>query len=348
MFMTRTIVAAVLGALTVSGCAVLEPMAAKMQGATQSGMSAQQLYQAGREQQAQQRYDQAIATFVRALELDHELADAHNALGVIYSQQGLYTSAVTEFNLAIALKPGEAYLHNNLGYAWLLQHADARAADEFEIALGLDPNNERAAANLRLAQSHLPAATAQATAIVAAPAAPQPAPVAASTPAVRPDPAAAQIATVSPGVYELKLPAREAEVVPLSAPVALTDAQALDAPAPHAIKSARLEVSNGNGKRGMAGMVARVLDQHGLHATRITNNRRFDQARTEIQYRPEHRDSALALQQFIPAPMKQVSAGMDKHVEVRVLLGKDAGRLVASARHEIVSSAVDATAVRRP
>lgn len=345
MFRAKTIVAAVLGALTVSGCAVLEPMAAKMQDAARPGMSAQQLYQAGREQQAQARYDEAIATFVRALELDHELADAHNALGVIYSQQGLYTSAVTEFNLAIALKPGEAYLHNNLGYAWLLQHADARAADEFEIALKLDPANERAAANLRLAQSHLPASTPPAPAVAAAPAAPAPAPAA---PAEQPDPASAHIAAVSPGIYELKLPAREPEIVPLAAPVAAADATPLEGPAPHPTKSAHLEVSNGNGKRGMAGMVARVLDQHGMHATRITNNRRFDQARTEIQYRPEHRDSALALQQLIPAPMKQVSAGMDKHVEVRVLLGKDAERLVASARQEIVSSALDVTAARRP
>jgi Flp pilus assembly protein TadD len=55
------------------------------------------------------------------------MADAHNALGVVYAMVGRYDDAVVELKAAIELKPGRAYLHSNLGYALMLKGANWEA-----------------------------------------------------------------------------------------------------------------------------------------------------------------------------------------------------------------------------
>jgi tetratricopeptide (TPR) repeat protein len=80
-----------------------------------------------------------IAAAQRALELDPELADAHDLLGDAYMSQWRWTEAEAEFRRALDLNPNEADAHIGLA-EWLLCHARG----EESLALGrrareLDP-----------------------------------------------------------------------------------------------------------------------------------------------------------------------------------------------------------------
>jgi tetratricopeptide (TPR) repeat protein len=61
------------------------------------------------------------------------------------------------------------------------------------------------------------------------------------------------------------------------------------------IRPFRLEVSNGNGVTGLAGRVATRLNHVGVQTALLTNQRPFDQATTEIQYRDGYRAAATGL-----------------------------------------------------
>src|SRR5512138_3340498 len=62
-------------------------------------------YRLGRYYQGQNRMDQAIAAYRKALAIDPRFSEAHNALGTIYALQGKYDGALAEFNLALAATP---------------------------------------------------------------------------------------------------------------------------------------------------------------------------------------------------------------------------------------------------
>jgi tetratricopeptide (TPR) repeat protein len=89
----------------------------------------------------QGRYEEAIAAYQRAIELDPEIAYPHNGLGNVYYQQGRYEEAIAAYQRAIELDPEVAYPHNNLGsvYADLGRYEEAIAA--YQRAIDLDPED---------------------------------------------------------------------------------------------------------------------------------------------------------------------------------------------------------------
>lgn len=89
----ETIVLATTGALAVMGCAPLkqEPRAqldVQPILSVRSSADSDALYWAGRYFQGQGQYEQALKAYRQALAMAPNHADAHNALGVIYSLQG--------------------------------------------------------------------------------------------------------------------------------------------------------------------------------------------------------------------------------------------------------------------
>jgi len=189
-------------------------------------------YQLGRFYQGQNRVDQAIDAYRKALALDRNFIDAHNALGALYAAQGRIDEAVAEFTIVVAALPMTSYAWNNLGYAYLLQGKSGDAVAALERATAFDLTNQRAWNNLgtALAQRGDSAAASEKFARAAELAAGAPAvsaaPVRATSPAATPPVATAAATLVAAPV------ATPAATPPASQPAATFAVSTSAAPEP--------------------------------------------------------------------------------------------------------------------
>ena len=94
------------------------------------------------------RIDEAIAECRRALDLDPDLADAHNRLGLALMSTGQFAEAAACFRAAIASRQHHAPYHNNLGIALARANDLEPAADAYRQATVLDAENLSARLNL--------------------------------------------------------------------------------------------------------------------------------------------------------------------------------------------------------
>jgi hypothetical protein len=83
-----------------------------------------------------------------------------------------------------------------------------------------------------------------------------------------------------------------------------------------------LRVSNGTGRRLMAGRFSRYLGDHGLTVRRIANANSFDYRRSIIFYNPDQRAHAEALAAQLPFPVKLAEAKQGRG-EIELILGSD-------------------------
>jgi tetratricopeptide (TPR) repeat protein len=309
-------------------------------------------YQLGRYYQGQNRYDQAILAYRKALAVDNNFVEARNGLGVIYSVQGKYVEAIDALKLAVQQAPRAAHIYNNLGYAYYLQGQNAEAIATLREAARLDPHNQRALNNLGLAYAkagNYPEAIVALTQsikksdvtlnnvaqidstqpLAVAPALAQNSPVvtAALQSQVLPQDkgvphqvvvpqieSQVKAVQVSPNVYELH------ERVALSAPVAEVSN----------VDPVKLEIANGNGVTGMAKKVKQYLRGQGYATERVTNQKPFNVQITQIQYRNGHQLEAKRLQLKLAKQSNLVqNDGMYANVNVRIVLGKNIAKNVA-------------------
>src|SRR5271170_4704437 len=84
-------------------------------------------------------WDQAIANYRKALELEPKDALTHYNLALALKYKGDAVQAVPEFEAAIRLKPKWADAHYGLGAAWYDLHQPDAALKELRIAAELDP-----------------------------------------------------------------------------------------------------------------------------------------------------------------------------------------------------------------
>jgi len=296
----------VICALAMAGCAMtpqkqadqpaVQPVLAVKHGVTGEGM-----YRLGRYFEGQARYEKAIAAYREALKRDPLSVEAYTGLGIALAAQRRYDDAIRQFQAAVVLAPYAAHLHNNLGYAYLLSGADDAAVKALERATRLDPGHEKSRENLRIAQEKVAAAPA--------PSAAEPS-------------AGLTLVEVAPQIFELRAPARyrKIEAMPLAP---LPQKEPRIAP----LRSFKLEISNGNGVLGMAKRIAGRLASAGVRTARLTNQRPFEQARTEVQYREGYAAVAAELAGKLEHPAKIVpSDDLAGGVDVRVVLGKDMQR----------------------
>lgn len=108
-------------------------------------------YQLGRYYQGQNRNEQAMEAYRKALALDEGHAEARNGMGVIYAMQGKLTEAIQQFRLAA--EQGAAHIYNNLGHALYLGGFYAEATQVLEHAVALDPANQATRTNLAQAKA---------------------------------------------------------------------------------------------------------------------------------------------------------------------------------------------------
>jgi len=246
------------------------------------------------------------------------LAERENALGLSRAASGRYGEAVSYFEAAVTLQPDAAYLHNNLGFAHLRRGALEQAVAELEEATRLDPAHPQAVANLAAARDALErqrrserAAAARVPAAPSAPSAPHPQPAALNETTGE----ALRLVELAPSVYELA-----AVAPPRPAPVPAAVAPVAAAPAP--TRPYKLEVSNGNGVRGMAHRVATRLAGLGLGRARTTNDKPFNKRLTEVSYRPGFEREARRIAALLGADVR-IEQGSSAGVDVRVVLGAD-------------------------
>lgn len=376
-----------------------------------SSETSESFYQLGRYYQGQNRYEQALAAYQKALAIDGTFAEARNGLAVIYAMQGRQQEALEQFRLAVKQAPNAPHIHNNLGYALYLSGSYAEAASALERALALDPANQAAHTNLALALDKAGdrGKAAQVMALAARTQAaenvppvtqdvqqvrtgmPGPAPAAAVATTAIPSPAPQQALALpkdwgvitqaarksvplvesrieavqlAPNVYELReradvqavSPAKQhqqASVQPKDRD--LVTAQAAQKPVPlaqnriqtaqpestnvveqqaraavPAAKPYSIEVSNGNGVTGMARKVAGFLEGEGYSRARLTNQKPFQVASSQVQYRSGYREQAQSLVLTLPGqPGIAQADDLRGDISIRVVLGKDLAGNVA-------------------
>jgi tetratricopeptide (TPR) repeat protein len=86
-----------------------------------------------------QRFEEALASYDKALTLKSDLADAHNNRGIALARLQRRDEALTSYDRAIALKPDYAQAYNNRGTVLSDQKRTAEAMADFSKAIALDP-----------------------------------------------------------------------------------------------------------------------------------------------------------------------------------------------------------------
>ncbi len=225
-----------------------------------SAADAQTHYAIGRFYQGQQRYEQAVDAYRKALAAYPAHVGAHNGLGASLLLAGRNAEAIEQFKAGLHYQPRSAALWNNLGYAYALNGENGLAEIAYGQSLELDPTDYKTGTNLAAVRQSLATASAAAEpardgADIAAPAEAAPAVLTAetetartatpqgkvaipdgqATPAVQLQPgpelaattaAPVQVVKVAPRVYEVNLPGpaagniASAQLQPPAAPVA--------------------------------------------------------------------------------------------------------------------------------
>ena len=89
---------------------------------------------------AENRLDEAVTQYRKALDSNPAYTNAHNNLGAALARQGKFDEAVVQFRKALELNPGGAVAEANLGHALLAQNKFAEAMPHLERALQISPD----------------------------------------------------------------------------------------------------------------------------------------------------------------------------------------------------------------
>ncbi|TWI63057.1 TPR repeat protein [Pseudoduganella lurida] len=330
-------------------------------GAGTAFLGADAYYTLGRVEHGAGRLVQARQAWQLALQVDPRHRAARNGLAVLRAGQGDYAGAIALWRTLVAesadAAPGErAFLLGNLGYALYLQGGYDEAVTLLEQACVLDPLQpqtwEQLAAVLAAAGDTARALrmTKQARTLrthdirrdygLAGATASMP-PGAGTAEGVAGSVAgsvAESARDVTPwpagmARTELRQAGAVVEVHRIAAPEALA-APPSSGPRPVATTPAlHLEISNGNGVRGMAAAWARRLQDQAWQSVRITNARPYTVPVTRIEYRGTADIASVAralagrLGLATPLPM----AGSTTTADLRIVLGRDQRARVARA-----------------
>lgn len=247
-------------------------------------------YEAGMAHYAAGRYGLALESFQQALARHPNSIKALNAVAACYDRLGRFDVAMQYYHRALDIDPRSAQTLNNIGYSLLLQGEKEKAGRYFDQALQVEPGNVHAEANRSLLKS------------VPSPAEPLP------------------MASPQPMMQQpmMQQPSRPAE--PMSSEPRAVAPERAEEPS-----GLTLEVSNGNGRTGMAAMVRDVMrGKYGEQVPHITNADSFAYPRTQILYRPQAAALArrLAERLGVDAELREVAADAGR-TDVKVILGRD-------------------------
>lgn len=311
-------------------------------------------YAIGRAEHVARRYDAAQRAWDAALRLDPRHADTRNGLAVLHAERGNYRAAIALWRPLVdegtALPAAEqAFLLGNLGYALYLKGERNEALALLEKACVLDPfqplawehlatvlealgQTDRALQMMKQARTlrmhdirrdyalkggqapDAPAPKIPMAAAVATPSGPSPWPEGLARTELR----------QAGAVIEVRRVEAAAAVPPRTArPFARAGHEGIDESG-----GVRLEISNGNGTRGMAAAWKRQLAGPEWKSVRLTNEKSFAVPVTRIEYRGNAETGivarALARRLGLPAPtMLAEGLPVATRTDLRIVLGWD-------------------------
>lgn len=292
-------------------------------------------YLRGRNLYLARRYDEAIAAYEDALRIDSRHVNARNGLAIAYAERRDFAHAIPIWrdltrDASMASGPASAFLFANLGYAYLLSGDADGAQVALEKACLLDPLNQRTwqylgEALIKLGQEERgQQMLRQAEALRAHD--------------FRADYATANGGTRLPAIEQAVRSDQRADEVWGSVEVVRRDSGMLElrrlpptggavrvepvTPAAPAEPVARLEISNGDGRPGLAHMVSRQLRDPALKVVRLTNEKGFGVRQTRVEYLPAFRATAQRLARQVGSG-DPVEVAMDGHADVRLVIGHD-------------------------
>lgn len=147
----------------------------------------------------------------------------------------------------------------------------------------------------------------------------QPQPVVVVLPAAEPLPVA------TPALVAEYAGATQGQVVTAPVDMPTTVTTAFTSEASEARQPVRVEVSNGNGVRGMAAETARRIASKSVRVVRLTNAQGFNVARTRVEYVNGYQEAASKLaQRFGAATMVEIDNCWK--ADMRLVIGKDQAR----------------------
>jgi tetratricopeptide (TPR) repeat protein len=88
----------------------------------------------GRNQEAWQRYEQAIAAYKQAITLDNSYVDAHRNLARVYYVQKRFSEAAQVYKKVTELTPGDIDAYVKLASAYAQLHMYSEAIEQLERA----------------------------------------------------------------------------------------------------------------------------------------------------------------------------------------------------------------------
>jgi Flp pilus assembly protein TadD/cell division protein FtsN len=97
------------------------------------------MFKKGLQLMDQQRYDEAINAFSKAIEIIPADFQAYNSRGVAWALKGDFARAIDDYNKALELRPHYAEAFNNRGYAHTQRGELKAALDDYRKALEIDP-----------------------------------------------------------------------------------------------------------------------------------------------------------------------------------------------------------------
>jgi tetratricopeptide (TPR) repeat protein len=102
---------------------------------------------------AEGRLAEAEPHFQKAVELDPAYFRAYENLGAVYLRTNRFDEAIVALKRALELKPSEAKALNDLGIACMRSRRAAEGVDAFQRAVALEPDNASYRKNLEVARS---------------------------------------------------------------------------------------------------------------------------------------------------------------------------------------------------
>jgi len=312
------------------------------------------------------RYADALRSYRRAAELDPRNVGARNGMAVAQAALGDYKPAIALWRGMMAdgaAAAQSAFLLANLGYAYLLDGDAGQAATLLEQACVLDPldalawehlglalektgQHERAAAMLkqaralRLHDARGDYALVSASGAARTEVAQDGAMVAVrrvNPVDVRPPEAAVQasMAQVEIGVasiYAAQPLADRGVAAPSPASTPMPTRTSTSTPTSTPARALRLEINNGNGVTGMAAALARTIGGREWQVVRLSNTKPFAVAASRIEYQAPQLAAARALAARLGMQLLERDRENERHVELRVVLGRDLRDPLALAR----------------
>lgn len=105
----------------------------------------------------QEKYDEAIAECLKAIELDPDYGNPYNDIGAYYIEKEMYDEAIPFLKKALEAKNYEHYQfpHFNLGRIYIMKDMYHEAMEEFKKALEIDPNYITAKLYLQILTQYL-------------------------------------------------------------------------------------------------------------------------------------------------------------------------------------------------